>query len=101
MARREYESPAVAGAARRMIGALVRRAEAGDTEALEGLRSLEREVPRSVTEAMAALHAFGYSWSEVGIVAGVSRQAARQRVEADVDLQHAVDSWRARTGHGA
>lgn len=77
--RREREAPEVGAMAGRVIRALVRRADAGDTEALEQLLKLQGELAAAVNDAGAGLHAFGYSFTELAGVAGVSRQAARQR----------------------
>ena len=65
--------------AARVIRALVRRAADGDTEALEELLKLEQLLPAAIRDAGAGLHDFGYSFTEIGNVAGVSRQAARVR----------------------
>lgn len=84
--QRKHESPEVGAMVRRMMRALVRRAAEGDTEALEELARLERELPGAITVA-GWLMATGermpgdqhYSFTELGDVLGISRQAARQR----------------------
>lgn len=76
---RQRESPEVGSAALRMMRALVRRAGEGDTEALEWLAHLERELPALITEAGAAAHRFGYTYTTLAQCLGVTRQAARQR----------------------
>lgn len=63
----------------RVVRALVRRAGDGDTEALEQLIMLDDLLPAAIRDAGAALHRFGYSYTELGDVAGISRQAARER----------------------
>lgn len=80
-ARRERpECPEVGSAARRMVRALVKRAEEGDTEAIEQLVETQHEVTQSITAAGRALHQVaGYSYTELGQVLGTSRQAARER----------------------
>lgn len=80
-ARRERpECPEVGSAARRMVRALVKRAEEGDTEAIEQLVETQHATTQAITEAGAALHEVaGYSFTELGQVLGTSRQAARQR----------------------
>lgn len=78
--RREREAPEVGAMAGRVIRALVRRAAEGDTEALEQLLSLEAQVAQAVKDAGRALHDdAGYSFTYLAGVAGVSRQAARER----------------------
>lgn len=84
--KRDHESPEIGAMAKRMVRALVRRAAAGDTEALEQLAELERDLPVAITTAgklMASgermVKGQGYSYTELGDVLGISRQAARQR----------------------
>ena len=67
--------------------ALVRRAAAGDWQALEELARLEREVPTAVVVAGHLMHTGermddgqGYSYTVLGDVLGITRQAARQRL---------------------
>lgn len=77
--RKEREAPEIGAMAARVLRALVRRAAGGDTEALEQLLQLEEQLPGAIRDAGAGLHRFGYSFTELGNVAGVSRQAARER----------------------
>lgn len=63
-----------------MIRALVRRAGDGDLEALECLGFLEAEIQAGVKDAGRALHAWGYSYTELAPWLGVTRQAVRQRL---------------------
>lgn len=77
--KRRHEAPEVAAAARRFARALAKRAEEGDTEALEGLVALAAEVDASIGRAARSLHSCGYSWTDIARTIGVSRQAARQR----------------------
>lgn len=79
-ARREApEAPEVGAAARRFARALARRAAEGDTEALEELVALRGEVEACIVSAARNLHRFNYSWTDIGRVLGMTRQAARQR----------------------
>lgn len=80
MSKPYRESAELAGAVRRMVRALVRRASEGDTMALEELFALERETGESTNEAIRVLHSFGYSYGELAGELGVTRQAVRQRV---------------------
>lgn len=77
--KREREAPEVGAMAGRVVRALVRRADAGDTEALEQLLQLQREVAGAVIDAGAGLVRFGYTYGELAQVCGISRQAARER----------------------
>ena len=80
MSKPYRESAELAGAVRRMVRALVRRASEGDTMALEELFTLERETGESTNEAIRGLHSFGYSYGELAGELGVTRQAVRPRV---------------------
>lgn len=64
---------------RRIVRAYQRRVADRDIEALAGLAQLQRDVDEAVAAAVRGLQAEGYSWTEVGRVLGVSRQAAQQR----------------------
>lgn len=63
----------------RVMRALVRRAEEGDTEALEALETIRRESAVQVRAAAHELVSFGYSYAELAQVLGTSRQAAQKR----------------------
>lgn len=79
-ARRVTEAPGLGAAVERMLRALVRRAAAGDTEALEQLCQLDVELAASTRKALRGLHEFGYSYAELASVTGTSRQAVAQRM---------------------
>lgn len=66
---------------RRMLAALARRGAAGEVEALEALAGLERAIPGYLAEAARGAHdgPAGYSWTDLGLWLGITRQAARQR----------------------
>lgn len=101
--RREREAPEVGAMAGRVIRALVRRAAEGDTEALEQLLSLEAQVAQAVKDAGRALHdEAGYSFTYLAGVAGVSRQAARERFScADTPRTTAIPATTDTTEHDA
>lgn len=79
--RERVESPAMGDAAVRILRGLVCRAAEGDTEALEQLQRLEAEVPAHLGWAVAASRVGRphYSWTLIGKVLGITRQAASQR----------------------
>lgn len=87
MAKREpYEAPQIGAMMERMFRALVRRAEGGDTEALEQILRLQDVASDSARSAGRGLVAFGYSYGELARWTGVSRQAAAKRyAAAEVD----------------
>ena len=83
--RREREAPEVGAMALRVIRALVRRAEAGDTEALEQLQMIEAVAQSATGEALTRMQAGSgpvsapYSWAELGGALGMTRQSAHER----------------------
>jgi len=80
--RPERETVEVADMTRRVLRSLVKRAEAGDIDALEELVALQRYLDECVTAAARGLHEGPgrYSYGEIGRWLGITRQAARQRV---------------------
>lgn len=64
----------------RMMRALERRAEAGELEALEELATLVDQAKRSLSHGARAAHdgPAHYSWTDIGLTLGITRQAARQ-----------------------
>ena len=82
------ETPQFGGMVRRMVKAYGRRvAGDGDIASLADLVALRGQVDAEIEAAAAALHEGtggrpGYSWTEIGTVLGITRQAARQRFGA-------------------
>jgi hypothetical protein len=64
---------------RRVIRAAARRVAAGDVEELAHLLGLERELTRAIQTAVNGLRGQGYSWADIALRIGVTRQAAHQR----------------------
>lgn len=91
--QRKHEAPALGSAAARMIRALVVRAAEGDTEALEQLAALEQLLPQATALAGHHAHAWGYSFSELAAVLGISRQAAIKRFSARPLSPEPPHSW--------
>lgn len=78
--RHDRESADLAAAIARMVRGLGRRAGEGDLQALVEMKGLEQTLARELLRAAQALHnRHGYSWQDVGIAAGMTRQAAHQR----------------------
>jgi hypothetical protein len=77
--RERPECPELGAASKRFARALAARAAEGDTEGLEQLVEVRQLVDEAIVEAARGLNRFGYSWTHVGDVLGISRQAARQR----------------------
>lgn len=64
---------------RRAIRALGRRIAAGDIDSLADAAYLYGELDATIKEAIGELRKRGYSWADVGLQFGVTRQAAQQR----------------------
>lgn len=85
-----HEAPELGDAVLRMMRALVARAADGDTEALEQLARVEQVAPSATTLALKLAHqSHPYSFTLLGAVLGVSRQAARQRVTSSPSFPRA------------
>lgn len=89
--QRRHEAPDVGDAIVRMLRALVTRSAEGDTEAIEQLARVERVAPVATALGGRLAHdRAGYSFTELGNVLGISRQAARQRA---VDTFTTPPAW--------
>ena len=78
--RAPVETTKYGEAMHRMTRSLLHRAEAGDLEALTELTTLRRLVTYCLSGAAQALNGtHGYSWSEIGRAAGITKQAAAKR----------------------
>lgn len=73
------EAPALGAAVQRMLKALVRRADEGDTEALEQLMQATQTAERGVADALHGMRERGYSLAELSRVTGTSRPAVLKR----------------------
>ncbi len=70
----------MAAAVGRLLRALSRRAEAGDLQVVGHLRELDTQLSLELLRAVHGLHVqHGYSWAELGLAAGISRQGAQRR----------------------
>jgi hypothetical protein len=65
----------------RVIESLVRRAGRGDLTALEELAAVQRYLDAAIRRAGRDAHdgPAAYSWTDIALTLGVSRQAARRR----------------------
>lgn len=73
------ENQDYAAFSRRVIRAAARRVAAGDVEELTHLLGLERELQSAIQTAVNGLRAQGYSWADIALRIGITRQAAHQR----------------------
>jgi hypothetical protein len=77
--RPAVENQDYAAFSRRVIRAAARRIAAGDVEELAHLLGLERELQCAIHTAVNGLRAQGYSWADIALRIGITRQAAHQR----------------------
>lgn len=79
--REKCEAPALAGASRRMMRALVKRAAGGELEALEALFGLQGELAQAIQDGVDGYRQgpAAASWTDIGRVMGTTRQAAQIR----------------------
>jgi hypothetical protein len=79
-AKPPVENPEYAAFARRILRAYARRIGTGDIEALADITALATDVDEAIRQAVTGLRRdYGYSWAEIGLRLGVTRQAAQQR----------------------
>ncbi len=78
---RVTENDEYAAFLRRAIRAYSRRVGSGDIDALTGMIALANHLDQAITDAVHDLRTgpTGYSWSDIALRLGVSRQAAQQR----------------------
>lgn len=76
--RRPVENDEYASFIRRVIRAYARRVAAGDVDALAGMTGLTTELDEAIIHAVTGLRKAGYSWAEIAVRLGVTRQAAQQ-----------------------
>jgi hypothetical protein len=77
--RRVVENDEYAAFLRRAIRAYSRRVAAGDIEAVADMAALADEITNAMTDAIEGLRSIGYSWADVALRLGITRQAAQQR----------------------
>ncbi|SRR6266851_3002270 len=64
---------------RRAIDAYGRRVAVGDIEAITAMAALAGHLEDATRQAIAGLRAFGYSWADIAMRLGITRQGAQQR----------------------
>lgn len=69
---------------RRIIRAYSRRVAVGDIEAVPDMVRLSNDIDAAIRDAITELRSrHGYSWADIGLRLGVTRQAAQQRWGGD------------------
>ena len=77
--RRAVENDGYAAFARRILTAYARRGGEGDVEALAQMTALAADLDAAIGQAVIGPRDFGYSWAEIGLRLGITRQAAQER----------------------
>jgi hypothetical protein len=80
---RAVQNDDYAAFARRVIRAYSRRVADGDIEAITTMAGLSAELDQGIKDAIAGLRAIGYSWADIALRLGITRQAAQQRWGGD------------------
>ena len=80
--RPAVENHDYAAFSRRVIRAQARRIAAGDVDELTQLLSLEFELQRAIQTAVDGLRAQGYSWADIALRIGITRQRGGTHQEA-------------------
>jgi hypothetical protein len=91
--RRTVENDDYAAFARRILSAYARRVASGDVEALTQMTALAADLAEAIGQAVTGLRQVGYSWAEIGLWLGVTRQGAQQRWGT------AIAAWRTAQRH--
>jgi DNA-directed RNA polymerase specialized sigma24 family protein len=77
--RRRVENDQYADFLRRAISGYTRRVGQGDIDAIASFSALVAEAGEQLAEAVFLLRLHGYSWTDISIRLGTTRQAAQQR----------------------
>src|SRR6266699_7335732 len=81
-AKRRYrvvENDEYAAFLRRVIRAYSRRVASGDIEAITDMAHLAGHFEDATRQAITGLRASGYSWADIALRLGITRQGAQQR----------------------
>ena len=76
---RVVENDEYAAFLRRVIHAYSRRVATGDIEAITVMAALADHFEEATRQAVAGLRGFGYSWADIAMRLGITRQGAQQR----------------------
>jgi hypothetical protein len=91
---RAVENDEYAAFLRRVIRAYSRRVASGDIEAIATMAHLADDLEDATRQAITGLRQFGYSWADIAMRLGITRQGAQQRW-ADTSLTGTDTSTRA------
>ena len=76
---RVVENDEYAAFLRRVIAAYSRRIAAGDIEAITSMAALAGDLDHAIRQAIIGLRTQGYSWADIAMRLGITRQGAQQR----------------------
>ena len=76
---RVVENDEYAAFLRRVIRAYSRRVASGDIEAITAMNRLATDLEEATRQAITGLRGFGYSWADIAMRLGITRQGAQQR----------------------
>jgi hypothetical protein len=76
---RIVENDEYAAFLRRVIRAYSRRVASGDIEAITGMARLAGDLEDATRQAITGLRDIGYSWADIALRLGITRQGAQQR----------------------
>ena len=76
---RVVENDEYAAFLRRVIRAYSRRIAAGDIEAIAVMARLASDIEDATRQAVTGLRQLGYSWADIALRLGITRQGAQQR----------------------
>ena len=76
---RVVENDEYAAFLRRVIRAYSRRVASGDVEAITVMVALAADLEEATRQAITGLRGFGYSWADIAMRLGITRQGAQQR----------------------
>ena len=76
---RVVENDEYAAFLRRVIRAYSRRVADGDIEAIAAMNRLVADLEDATRQAITGLRGFGYSWADIAMRLGITRQGAQQR----------------------
>ena len=76
---RIVENDEYAAFLRRVIAAYSRRVAAGDIEAITTMAALADHLEDATRQAITGLRDTGYSWADIALRLGITRQGAQQR----------------------
>src|ERR1700747_2232115 len=92
---RVVENDQYAAFLRRVIAAYSRRVAAGDIEAIPAMARLADHLEDATRQAITGLREIGYSWADIALRLGITRQGAQQRWGDTLDLIRTPDCTRA------